>query len=229
MTRPDNSHNPLADERSVLSIVRDIRQGAIEAKSLAIEDRRRCVEYLTGEGYSAAETAEILKVTERTIARDRGANRKANSVECDPQMAGQMVGQLVIQADTCIQRIRRVTRERETPSNVRIDGEKACWVISDTLVQRLQSLGFLPTAPQQFRAEMKHQIEAVPGFDEMKDELTRMVLIVNARGIGEENLPLLQELTELKDQVERGSLSEQIAAIENRVVNSGETGDEQDI
>ena len=229
MTRPDNSHNPHADERSVLSIIRDIQQGAIEAKSLAIEDRRRCVQHFNGEGYSAAETAEILKVAERTIARDRAAIRQTNTVECDPQLTGQIVGQLMNQAETCLQHIRRVTRERDTAPNVRIEGEKTCWLIVDTLVQRLQSLGYVTTVPQQLRAEMKHQIEAVPGFVEIKNELTRVELIVNAQGIGEENRPLLQELTDLKDEVARGSLSEQIAAIENRVVNSGEAGDEKDI
>lgn len=228
MTCPDNSHNPHADDRSVLSIIRDIKQGAIEAKNLAIEDRRRCVEYFTGEAYSAAETAEILKVAERTIARDRAANRLANAVECDPQLTGQIVGQLMNQAETCLQHIRRVTRERDVSPSVRVEGERTCWLIFDTLVQRLQSLGYVTTAPQQLRAEMKHQIEAVPDFIELKDEATRIELIVKARGIGEENLPLLQQLTDLKDQVERGSLSEQIAAIENRVVNSGEIGDEKD-
>ena len=229
MTRPDNNDNPKIDDRSVLSLIRDIQQGAIEAKSLAIKDRRRCVQHFNGEGYSAAEAAEILKVNERTIARDRAVIRQANTVACDPQLTGQIVGQLMNQAETCLQHIRRVTRERDTAPSVRVEGEKTCWLIFDTFVQRLQSLGYVTTVPQQLRGEMKHQIEAVPGFVEIKNELTRVELIVNARGIGAENLPLLQELTELKDQVERGSLSEQIAAIENRVVNSGETGDEKDI
>ena len=72
------------------------------------------------------------------------------------------------------QHIRRVTRERDTAPNVRIEGEKTCWLIFDTFVQRLQSLGYVTTVPQQLRAEMKHQIEAVPGFVEIKNELTRV-------------------------------------------------------
>lgn len=227
MTRPDNNDNPNIDDRSVLSLIRDIQQGAIEATSLAIEDRRQCVEHLTIEGYTVAEIAEILKVTDRTIARDKATIRQANTVECDPQMTGQMVGQLINHADTCVQRIRRVTRERDTPPNVRIDGERACWVIFQSLVQRLQSLGYLPTAPQQFQAEMRHRIESVPGFAEMKDEVARLELIVNTHGINEEILPLLNELSDLKDQVARGSLSDQITSIEKRLVSNGGTGDEQ--
>lgn len=227
MTSADNGHNPRTDDRSVLSVIRDIQQGAIEAKSLAVEDRRRCVEHLTGDGYSIAETAEIFKVDERTIARDRAAIRQANSIERDPQMTGQMVGQLINQADTCLQRIRRVTRERDTPPNVRIDGEKTCWMIFDNLIQRLQSLGYLPTAPQQLQAELRHQIESLPGFGELTDEVARLELIVSAHEVSEEKQPLLQELTDLKDKVARGSLSEQITAMKERLLGNGETGDEQ--
>ena len=227
MTSPDNGHNPRTDDRSVLSVIRDIQQVAIEAKSLAVEDRRRCVEHLTGDGYSIAETAEIFKVDERTIARDRAAIRQANSIERDPQMTGQMVGQLINQADTCLQRIRRVTRERDTPPNVRIDGEKTCWMIFDNLIQRLQSLGYLPTAPQQLQAELRHQIESLPGFGELTDEVARLELIVSAHEVSEEKQPLLQELTDLKDKVARGSLSEQITAMKERLLGNGETGDEQ--
>ncbi len=227
MTSPDNGHNPPTDDRSVLSVIRDIQQGAIEAKSLAVEDRRRCVEHLTGDGYSIAETADIFKVDERTIARDRAAIRQANSVECDSQMTPQMVGQLISEADRCLQRIRRVTRERDTPPNVRIDGEKACWMILDSLIQRLQSLGYLPTAPQQLQAELRHQIESLPGFGELTDEVVRLELIVSAHEVSEEKQPLLQELTDLKDKVARGSLSEQITAMKERLLGNGETGDEQ--
>ncbi|MCH8824633.1 MAG: hypothetical protein IH984_14125 [Planctomycetes bacterium] len=229
MTCSDNINNLKTDDRSVISVIRDIQQGGIEAKSLAIEDRKRCVEHLAGDGYTVAEIAEILQVTDRTIARDKAAIRQANSVESDPQMAAQMVGQLHNQADTCIQRIRRVTREKETPSNVRVDGEKACWVIYNNLVQRLQSLGYLPTAPQQFQGEMKHQFESLPGYGEMNDELARLEIIVSTHGSNEENLPLIQELTELKDQAERGSLSEKIIAIEKQLVSKGETNNDQSI
>lgn len=227
MTGPDDNGNPNSDDRSVLSLIRGIQQGAIEASSLAIEDRRQCVEHLMIEGYTVAEIAEILKVTDRTIARDKATNRQANAIECDPKMTGQMVGQLINQADSCLQRIRRVTRERDTPPNVRIDGERACWVIFQSLVQRLQSLGYLPTAPQQLQAELKHQIESVPGFGEMKDEVARLEMIVNTHEITEENLPLIKELTELKDQVERGSLSEQITSIQIHLTSNGGTSDEQ--
>ncbi len=116
-TTDSSTHN--GNDRSVLSVIRDIQQGALAPRSLGVEDRRRCVEHLTGEGYSLAEIAEILKVTERTIARDRSAVRRSNAIECDEDLTGEMVGQLVKQADTTINRIRRVTRDSGTPPAAR--------------------------------------------------------------------------------------------------------------
>lgn len=227
MSSPENNNNndPESDSKSVISIIRDIQQGSIDATRLAIEDRRRCVEHFICEGYTVAEIAEILKVTDRTISRDKSAIRQANSIEIDPQMAAQMVGQLFIQADNCIQRIRRVTRERDTPPNVRIEGEKACWHIYNNFVHRLQSLGYLPTAIQQFQGELKHQVQSLPGYGEMHEEMARLEIIVNTQGTSEDNLTLLQDLNKLKDQVKRGSLSEQITSFEKQITTNGDTKD----
>ena len=214
-----------ADDRSVLSVIGDIQRGAIDAKSLGIEDRRRCVVHLTSEGYSAAETAQILKVTERTIARDRAVIRRANAIERDPKMIGEMVGQLVTQADTCLQRIRRVTRERDTPSNVRVEGEKACWIIARDLVKCLQTLGYLPTAPQEIRGELTHQIEEVPAFGEIQEEVARLEVIVNTHANFDDGQPLLQALAHLKDHVMRSALHEEVTALALRLSEAEEASD----
>ena len=210
------------DDRSVLSVIGDIQRGAIDAKSLGIEDRRRCVVHLTSEGYSAAETAQILEVHERTIARDRAVIRRASSIERDPKMIGEMVGQLVTQADTCLQRIRRVTRERDTPSNVRVEGEKACWIIARDLVKCLQTLGYLPTAPQEIRGELTHQIEQVPTFGVIQEEVARLELIVHSHAIHDDGQPLLQALAQLKDQVTRSALHEEVTALALRLSEAEE-------
>ncbi len=220
-----NSDDSREGDRPVLSIIRDIQRGEVNPKSLPIEDRRRCVEHLTGEGYSVAEIAEILKVTERTIARDRAAIHEANAIERDPKLTGEMVGQLITQAETSIHRIRRVTRERDTPPSVRIDGEKACWTVARDLIQRLQALGYLPSAPQEIRGELIHRLDQLPGFGHMKDEVARLEVIVTSHAIGDDERPLLEKLAEVKDQVMRGALHEEITAIEQRLAGDGEQSD----
>ncbi len=215
------------NDRSVLSLMRDIQQGRLAPRSLGVEDRRRCVEHLTGEGYSLAEIAEILKVTERTIARDRSAVRQSNAIERDNDITGEMVGQLVKQADTTINRIRRVTRDSETPPATRIEGEKACWVITRDLIQKLQALGYLPNAPQEIRGQMTHHVEHLPAFGQMNEEVTRLELIVNQHVLEGDHSqqPLLEQLASVKDQVARGVLHEQLTSIATHLVDKGEVSD----
>ena len=162
---------------SVLSLIRGIQSGQIPPKSLSIEDRRRCVEHLTGEGYSTAEIAEILRTIERTISRDRRAIREANAVEADPAFIKEMIGRLVMEAELAIARIRRVTRHKDTSPIAKIEGERACWTIIRELVQALQRLGCLPTAPQEIRGDLTHHLAEPPAMAAIRDELQRVMEI----------------------------------------------------
>lgn len=55
----------------MLETIQRLRAGDLRASMLDSEDRRACVEHLTAEGYSVAETAQVLGVSDRTISRDR--------------------------------------------------------------------------------------------------------------------------------------------------------------
>ncbi len=214
MTNPPEHH-------SALSLIRSIRAGAISPTGLNPEDRKRCVEHLSAEGYSVVEIGEILKVSERTIARDRAAIRQHNALERDPKLTAEMVGYLVQQAEQGISRIRRVVRDNQTSPAAKIDGERACWLISNQLVERLQSLAYLPSSPTEIRGELTHHVQHLPGFDQLQNEVARLELIFTDKAIDQQ--PLLEELSAIKDEVGRGALSERIEAVSARLTND-ETG-----
>jgi predicted DNA-binding ribbon-helix-helix protein len=67
-----NSNKPAL---SPISLIKQLRDGKISGANLTQESRIACVEYLTSEGYSAAQIAEILNVSLRTIYRDRESVR----------------------------------------------------------------------------------------------------------------------------------------------------------
>lgn len=211
--------------RSVIALIRNIQQGALAPKTLAVEDRQRCVEHLTGEGYSVAEIAEILQVSDRTIARDRSDIRQANALDRDPALVGPMVGHVVQQAGHCIERIRRITRNREIPAATRIDGERHCWEIEKGLIACLQSLGYLPKAATEIHGDLTHHIEALPGFTQMQEEVARIELILATTGIASDE-ELLVQLATIRDQVNRGALVEQIALLETRANEKEDSDDD---
>lgn len=140
--------------RSVLSLIRDVREGRTSGPMLLKEDRIRVVEHLTGEGYSGAEIAEILKVSERTVNRDRIAVRELNALMPSDEMVGQVVGHLVRTAEQVTGRLRRIGREAGAKPVERIEAEKVVWQVQRELVVTLQGLGYLPTAPTSVHARV---------------------------------------------------------------------------
>ncbi|MCH8151416.1 MAG: hypothetical protein IH830_03470 [Planctomycetes bacterium] len=193
---------------SVLSLIRGIQSGQIPPKSLSIEDRRRCVEHLTGEGFSTAEIAEILRTIERTVSRDRRAIREANAVEADPAFTAEMIGQLVMEAELARSHIRRVIRNKDTSPIAKIEGERACWTIKRELVQSLQQLGCLPTAPHEIHGDVTHRLGDPPGFDELQGELDRLAVIVQRSQPGDDSTK--QQVTQLRATFSRLELGEKV-------------------
>lgn len=174
MIRADNTTSANNEERGVLDVIRGIQHGHLNPRDLSLEERRLCVAHLGAEGLSVPEMAQILRRCERTIARDRRATHEENAIEADPRLAGIFAGRLATEAESSISRIRRVARAKDAPHAVRIDGERACFDILDRLVQRLQSLGFLPSAAQRIQADLTHNVGDLPSLGDLRAELERL-------------------------------------------------------
>jgi DNA-binding CsgD family transcriptional regulator len=179
---------------SVLTLLRQIQSGEMHPSSLAAADRQAVVEHLTAEGYSICEIAEILKTSERTIARDRKAIRDANAVARDPKMVELMVGQLMQEAQNCISRIRRAARDKEAGPAVRVDAEHRVYQIFSDLTTRLQSLGYLPSSTQKIKAELTHQIAESEDPAVLQAEIVRLLQIEQASNPQGESQSPLQDL-----------------------------------
>lgn len=166
-----------------LVILQDIKSGKTDPSLLTPAERKILVSLLMSEGQSTAEIAHLLKVSDRTIERDKQIIRKGNALAQDPEFAGIMAGRLVNEAQTSIQRIRKFQRDSGCPPAAKIDGERACFQITSSLAERLQSMGYLPTATQKLQADLNHHPDLTLSFNDIETELQRL------KGI-ESSLPL---------------------------------------
>lgn len=174
------SNSPQESTFSVLEVLRKIQVGAFNPRQLKPEDRQLCVQHLGAEGYSVFEISKLLKVHERTIARDREAIQKRHALKHDPELAGRVAGQFVFEVETAIHRIRRAARDKDVPAAVKIEAERACVEVRDRAIQRLQSLGYLPTATRRVEADLTHRLEAQASLDELSEEVARLQEIQSA-------------------------------------------------
>lgn len=203
---PDTDNDTTS--RPVLELIKSLQNDTLTGQSLARQERRLVVEHLTGEGYSVVEIAAILKMAERTVARTRKAIREANSVEADPKFTAEMVGHLVLQADITMARIRRAIRGSSVSIAVKVDGERSCWTIVRELVQALQRLGCLPSAPHEIRGDLTHHIDQTPSFPEIEVELARLVKISETCPV--QGSEVTKRIAHVKESVARLELGEQI-------------------
>ncbi len=120
---------PKSKELRCLDILQGIKEGTTDPVSLLPYHRRLLVSLLIAEGQSTAEIAHLLKVSDRTIERDKKAIREENAISQDPELANIIAGRLVDEAQICIQRIRKFERDNNCPPAAKIEGEKGCFHI----------------------------------------------------------------------------------------------------
>jgi len=218
----------------VIELIRRVQRREVKPSSLSGEDRRACVEYLTAEGYSAAEIAGVLRTSDRTVLRDRQRIRKSNALKRDPALVEQMVGKLLGEAETAVSRLRRVARDAQTSAAVKVEAERSAWTVTRELVQSLQRLGYLPMATAQVRAELTHRVEEPPSVEELAQELERLESIRAGCRVRDDTVT--EQVGRVKEALARVAAGEAIgrlaAAIENHLTgteandNGGETEDD---
>ncbi len=163
--------------RNVFDVLRDIKNGVLDTSNLSADDRRLCVAQLVGDGLSVGEIAQVLRVSTRTITRDRQAIHEQNAIEPDPRLGYLFAGRLAAEYEATSARIRRVTRDKDTPPAVKIDGEYKCYDMFDRLVQRLQSIGLIPTATQRVQSDLTHNLGDLSSMADLRNEVLRLETI----------------------------------------------------
>ncbi len=209
---------------TVLALLRDIQSGATDPTAIPPETRLEMVAHLGSEGFSVPEIAEILRVNERTVKRDRSRARKSNALAPSPEFAGEMAGRLVHEAESSVVQIRRATRDSEATPADRIGGAQATWGVVRGLVESLQKMGILPTAPTHLRGELLHQVKhQVLEPDAMVQELDRIRRI--AETLPESASEHLARIEAIRAEVRKVEITHQIKSLSTSLETKGESNE----
>ena len=216
--KPQPSDNKPGDcEERTLSLLQKIQTGNVDPKCIRPAERRLVVSYLMADGYCTADVAQILKVSDRSIERDKKAIRETNALAADPELVEQMAGRLVCEANLSIQRICKAVRDKKTKMAVKIDAEHRCYQIVSDMIGSLQRLGYLPIATARLQADFTHNIGQVPDLSQMWAEVKRLRQIT---GKTQETEPkLIEQLNEIETQLGQIELVNKIEKISNAVEN----------
>ena len=175
-TSKENGHKASEkdDGLQTLALLQKIKAGQFKANSIGTAERRLLVCFLMAEGQSTAEIAHLLKTSDRTIERDKKAIREEDIIAKDPKLAEKMAGMLYAEAGRCIQRIRKFQRDKDASPAAKMESERYCFQINCDLMEKLQSLGFLPTAAQKIEADLMHRATSLLTLEEIQIEAGRV-------------------------------------------------------
>ncbi len=215
-SQPRNHETNSEDNESRTALLfQKIQSEEISAKTISITDRRMLVAVLINDGHSTPEIAQILKLSDRSIERDRQAIRQGHALPQDPKLVSQMAGQLFAEVQLATQRIRKAVRDKSVPATVKVDAEHRCYQILSDSIQRFQSLGYLPTATQRIEAQLTHNTNDLPDLNDLRDEFKRLQSVLQIDPVT--NCNLLEQLAEVGGSIERAGLAAKIEVISSQV------------
>jgi len=209
-------------EPGSLALLQQIKDRAIQPKSLAPKQRRLLVSILMNEGQSSAEIAQLLDVSDRTVERDRQALRKESSIQHDPALVNEVAGQLQSQGELSIQRILKIARDKDATHSVRVEAYHRCFEIVCKYVERLQNLGFLPTAATKVEAKLSRGSYEIPSIDEIEAEMLRVKRFVS------DGSDSNAQISALNEDIRKAKLASQVKQITENLESKGSQNDKTD-
>lgn len=154
------AHNTNDGEISTMRLIQEVNSGITDPKLLDKQSRQRCIEFLVTEGYTYSQIAQVLKCSEKTVGRDLKDIRARNELAPNVQFAKQLIGEMFQRGMNHHNYLMRLARMKEASISEKIQSEFAAWKILKELVEKLQTLGYLPLKPQEVTGELYHHIAA---------------------------------------------------------------------
>ncbi len=183
MTNNDHKLDEGADR--VLRNIQAIKDGRLNPKSLSDIERQECVEFLSSEGYTQQQIGEILAISDRTVRRDLNAIEESNALSPDINLARRIIGNMFQKAMVHHRYLVRLARTSGASVSEKSQSEFLAWRVLKEMVEKMQSLGYLPMRPQETEGEFFHHFndeDSEKSFEEVRKTLDEVVKIANQCG-----------------------------------------------
>jgi hypothetical protein len=208
------------DEQPILSLIQQIKDGTLNPKTLSKEIRQRCVELLTSEGYTEAQIAQIIMRSEKTVSRDLADIRARNAIAPDINQAKQIIGDMFQKAMVHHKHLMRLARNPEATNGEKTQSEFLAWRVLKEVVEKMQTLGYLPLKPQEIVEDIFHHVadgDEERGIVEAKSMLNEIERATKEAGTFDPETE--EKIKVLKMKIERAEINEGIDRLKNNKNN----------
>lgn len=191
---------PVISNKSSVQLLQEINSGLTDPGLLDKPSRQQCIELLITEGYTHAQIAQLLKCSEKTISRDIKEIRARNELTPSVPFAKQFIGDAFKKAMNHHSYLMRLARIKEASVADKVQAEFAAWRVIKELIEKMQSLGYLPSRPQEVVGDIFHHLD--DRSEQTLAEIQKMIIELEA--ISEEGGGKSEELSrEIKSLKER--------------------------
>jgi DNA-binding CsgD family transcriptional regulator len=154
MTTENTNHDDT--EKTAVELLQGINSGVIDPKTIDKQGRQQCIELLIAEGYTYPQIVQVLKCSEKTIYRDLKEVRKRNELSPNVEFAKQFIGEMFNKALNHQSYLMRLARTKDASISEKALSESAAWKVLKELIEKLQSLGYLPNKPTEVVGNFYH-------------------------------------------------------------------------
>ena len=123
-------------------LIEQIHSGQVDVDSLAPDIRQQCVGHLVLEGFRNTEIAQLMRVSERTVTRDRVAVRRDDALAPDSRLGDQLLGEFEKMTMGAVQRLTRLAGDTQNPAYARLWAEEAIVRIYQRLIDTVHRLHY---------------------------------------------------------------------------------------
>lgn len=201
------------EDKPVMNILQEIKERRINAEDLSRDMLVDCTEVLAAKGYPKAYIGQILNKSQKSISRylheiwDRNAKRPS------PESALRIIGELIQKSRAQQEHLSQLARSQEGSLQERVQAAYYAFKIHDGTISRLQSLGYLPSAPQKLIGDIyHHEGGEVRTLSQLKDELTSIAKVAEGEGVLDKEMKDRINLLQLK--IDKAEIAEGIVALE---------------
>ena len=183
--KPNDPTSKKEEELPIFSLIQQLKDESLDPRTLPKELRQQCVEVLWAEGYGESSMAQILKRSEKTIKRDLQEIREKNALSPNLELARQIIGEMVQRARMHQGYLVRLARSKEATVSEKAQSEYLAWRVQKELVEKMQSLGYLPSRPQEITGDIYHHMslqEEERSFSEIRAMVTEIKVLRRETG-----------------------------------------------
>ena len=203
-------------EQPILTLIQKLKDGQISPELIDKDQRQLCIEVFVGEGYTISSIAQILSKCEKTIRRDLEEIRERNALTPDIGLAKRIIGEMVTNGHVHRNHLMRLARSKDASTAEKSQAEYYAHRVDMELVDRLQTLGYLPLKPKTIVGDFTYnmQVNDEKSIYDLKAQLAEIEKLALEHGALAPELEI--EVKKLKRRIENVEIEKDILKITDK-------------